>query len=113
MLEKFSSQYYIGRMYIEPQREQDAEYGHIGQAAYDAIRDAIYGGTLTEPPLVMKVDNKHILLKPSDDVPQDTVQIAQETIDDSSITNPPSLEEVFFPTKEAIKQFHDFGFIQD
>lgn len=110
MLEKLSSQYYIGRLYVEPLRANDAEYGRIRQDAYDAIRRELYGKTLVEPPLVMKIETKHILLKPATNVPQHTAKIAKKTLEDLSIKNPPSLEEVFFPTKEAIERFNSMGF---
>lgn len=110
MLEKLSSQYYIGRMYVEPLVQPDTEYGLIRQDAYDKISRELYGETLLEPPLVIKIENKHILLKPDVDVPQHTAQIARKTLEDMNIKNPPSLEEVFFPTKKAIERFNSMGF---
>lgn len=110
MLEQLSSQYYIGRVYIEP-LYADEEYGQLNNGDYTKIKQQIYGKTIQQPPLMMKLENQHLLLKPSESVPKDTIQISEEAIEQSTLTSVPSLEEVFFPTKEAVEKFKKVGFL--
>lgn len=108
-LEKFSSQYYMARVYISSHR--DGEAGKIYQAGYDNIREQVYGPTVVEPPLIIKIEGRHIQVQPASDTPSDTISLPKKVIEKLSISNPPSLEEVFFPTSEAIKQLDKMGYI--
>lgn len=109
MLTKFSSEYYIGEVYVAP-IDEPAEFGRIGQEEYDAIRREVYGPTLLEPPIVMKLENKYIQLKPDDSSATQTAELPQGLLDELEIFDVPSIEQVMFPTQEAIERFDKMGF---
>jgi len=112
MIEKLSSQYYVGQLYIEPTTES-VNYGFIGREDYEKLKEELYGETLLEPPLVMKVEKQYIRLKPSETVPHHSTQIPKTDINAANIETVPSLEEVLFPTKKAVEQFNKMGFIPE
>lgn len=96
-------------MYVAP-LDEAAEFGRISQEDYDEIRREIYGKTVLEPPLVIKIENKYIQLKPVEGNPHQTAELPRAIIDELGIQGLPSLEQVMFPTKEAIERFDQMGF---
>lgn len=111
MITKFSSDYYLGSLYVEPLGgETTQEGGRIAKQDYDKIVSQTYGETILEAPLVIKIDNHYIALTPSTSSPSKTVKLPQETLDELEITNPPELTEILFPTKEAVKRFDKMGY---
>lgn len=112
MLDKLSAQYYIGQLYIEPS-EVDEGCGFVHPSVYDDLVNKIYQGpTVGNPTVLIKLKTTYIPLKSKADVPTETIQVPDRIIDDElAPVMLPSLEEVLFPTKQALEQLDEIGFI--
>jgi hypothetical protein len=95
MFEAYSSGYYLGRLYVEPTDDDRAvmqadQHEHVNRQLYADGE----GVERLDWPLVMKVGTGHFAVHPDDGVPEDTLAVPEQLLDDSRMRNPPSLREV-------------------
>ncbi|GAB3418600.1 DUF5802 family protein [Haloparvum alkalitolerans] len=83
MFERFSSGYYLGKLYVEP---HDGDRAVIRRADHERVNEQLYatgeGVERLDAPLVMKLDRSHIPVAGDDDVPTGTLAVPQELADD-------------------------------
>ena len=104
MFERFSSGYYLGRLYVQPgQRERAA----IARAAHEQVTEQLYtdeGITRTDLPVVMKLGTTHFPVTGAESVPADTLAVPESLVEETDIRNPPTLSEVFLAKAERARQ---------
>ncbi|WP_135823917.1 DUF5802 family protein [Halorussus ruber] len=105
MFEEFSSGYYLGRLYVEPYRgEQPA----MRREQHERINEQLYasgdGIERLDTPLVMKVDNRHVAVHGDEGVPEGTLALPEDLLDDTRIRNPPTLKEVLLAKADRASQ---------
>jgi hypothetical protein len=104
MFERFSSGYYLGRLYVEPGRDRGAA---IARAQHEQVNEQLYTGEgveRTDLPLVMKLGNTHFTVGGEDDVPADTLVVPERVVEETDIRNPPALREVFLAKADRARQ---------
>ena len=83
MFERFSSGYYLGRLYIEP---HDSEAAMIQRVDHERVNEQLYatgdGVERLDYPLVMKLDGTHFPVHGDDDVPAGTLVVPSDVADD-------------------------------
>lgn len=105
MFEQFSRAYYLGRLYVEP---RDDAVARMCQDQHRRVAEQLYE-TDDEPapgdrPLVMKLGTRHFPVHGETDVPADTLSVPPTVLDDTDVTNPPSLREVLLATADRAAQ---------
>lgn len=102
MFERFSKGYYLGRLYVEP-HDGDRAVMHRGQ--HETVNEQLYaegeGVERLDRPLVMKVGNAHVPVLGDEGVPERTLALPPETIENAGIRNPPTLSEVLLAKREV------------
>jgi hypothetical protein len=104
MFERFSSGYYLGRLYVEP---DGAGRAAISRAQHEQVNEQLYTGEgveRTDLPLVMKLGNTHFTVGGGDDVPADTLVVPESLVEETDIRNPPALREVFLAKADRARQ---------
>jgi len=105
MFEEFSSGYYLGRLYVEP---HDGEQPAMRREQHERINEQLYasgdGIERLDSPLVMKVDNRHVAVHGDDAVPEGTLALPADLLDDTHIRNPPTLKEVLLAKADRAVQ---------
>jgi hypothetical protein len=104
MFERFSSGYYLGRLYVEP---GDGEQAAIARAQHEQVSEQLYAGEgveRTDHPLVMKLGNTHFTVGGEADVPADTLVVPDQVVEETDIRNPPTLREVFLAKADRARQ---------
>jgi len=95
MFERFSSEYYLGRLYVEP---RDVEAAAMCRAQHERVNRQLYasgeGVERLDLPLVMKLGPQHIAVHGEDGIPQDTLAVPETLLENADIRNPPTLKEV-------------------
>lgn len=83
MFERFSSGYYVGKLYVEP---HDGDRAVIQQADHERVNEQLYatgdGVERVDAPLVMKLDEGHLPVGGDEDVPTGTLAVPQAIADD-------------------------------
>jgi hypothetical protein len=95
MFERFSSGYYLGRLYVEPGETaqpaiSQAQHEHLVQQLYASDR----GIERLDLPLVMKVGQQHLPVHGAEGVPADTLAVPEPVLAETTVENPPTLREV-------------------
>lgn len=105
MFEQFSDGYYLGRLYVEPTAHECAT---MCRAQHRQVNEQLYadseGIERLDTPLVMKLDQHHLAVHGNEDVPADTLAVPEELLTETTIQNPPSLQEVFLAKAERATQ---------
>jgi len=104
MFERFSSGYYLGRLYVEPDEGGRAA---ISRAQHERVNEQLYTGDgveRTDLPLVMKLGNTHFTVGGGADVPADTLVVPESLVEETDIRNPPALREVFLAKADRARQ---------
>lgn len=104
MFERFSSGYYLGRMYVRPgERDRPA----MSRAAHEQVTEQLYTGEgveRTDLPLVMKLGTTHFTVTGAREVPADTLAVPESLVEETDIRNPPTLSEVFLAKADRARQ---------
>lgn len=105
MFEEFSRGYYLGRLYVQPADREDAvidreQHEHVNRELY-ASGDGL---ERLDAPLVMKVHEQHVPVHGESGVPRDTLLLPREVLDDTRVSNPPALTEVFLAKADRARQ---------
>jgi hypothetical protein len=95
MFERFSSGYYLGRLYVEPgETEQPAmcrdQHEHLVEQLYATGT----GVERLDRPLVMKLGQQHLPVHGAAGVPADTLAVPEPVLAETAVENPPTLREV-------------------
>ncbi|WP_263017523.1 DUF5802 family protein [Natronobiforma cellulositropha] len=105
MFEVFSRSYYLGRLYVTP---TDGDHAVMHSEQHERVNEELYTtGEGVEPldaPLVMKLESAHFAVHGDDAVPTNTLAVPRGLLEGTSISNPPSLEEVFLARRERARQ---------
>ena len=105
MFERFSSGYYLGRLYVTP---GEGETAAISREQHEQVNEQLYadgeGVERLDRPLVMKVDERHFPVTGAEGVPQDTLALPQSVLDDTRVSNPPTLREVLLAKADRAEQ---------
>jgi hypothetical protein len=95
MFEAYSSGYYLGRLYVEP---HDGDRAAMQTQQHEHVNRQLYadgeGVERLDWPLVMKLDTSHFAVHPDDRIPEDTLAVPEDALDDVRVRNPPTLREV-------------------
>ncbi len=110
MFEVFSRSYYLGRLYVTP---TDEDRAFMQRSQHERINDAVYttgeGIERLDTPLVMKLESGHFAVHGDDGVPENTLAVPEPLLEETRITNPPSLREVFLARRERAQQLLDYA----
>mgnify|MGYP006896938308 CR=1 FL=1 len=105
MFEEFSTGYYLGRLYVEP---YDGERAVMRRDQHEQINEQLYasgeGIERLDGPLVMKVDNRHVAVRGEDGIPEGTLALPEDVLDDARVRNPPALKEVLLAKADRAAQ---------
>lgn len=84
MFERFTSEYYLGRFYVEP---RDCDRAVIQRADHERVNEELYatgdGVERLDSPLVMKLEGRHFPVHPDDGVPHGTLALPRRLADRS------------------------------
>ena len=110
MFEAFSSGYYLGRLYVEPASGGRAA---INRDHHELVNEQLYttdeGVSRTDLPLVMKLGAAHLTVHGEEGVPERTLAVPEELLDDLDVSNPPTLEEVLLAKRDHAARLLDIG----
>lgn len=105
MFEEFSSGYYLGRLYVEP---YDGEQAVMRRDQHEQINEQLYatgeGIERLDSPLVMKVDRHHLAVQGEEGIPEGTLALPEDLIEDTAVRNPPTLKEVLLAKADRAAQ---------
>ncbi|MFB6152215.1 MAG: DUF5802 family protein [Haloarculaceae archaeon] len=104
MFERFSSGYYLGRLYVEP---REGDRAAIARAQHEQVNEQLYadeGVSRTDRPLVMKLGTTHFAVTGEPSVPADTLAVPERLLDETTVRNPPTLSEVFLAKADRARQ---------
>ncbi|WP_247009953.1 DUF5802 family protein [Halorientalis litorea] len=105
MFEPFSRGYYLGRVYVEP---TDRDRPAMCRAQHERVNEQLYtsgeGIERTDTPLVMKLDTTHFPVTGDERVPQDTLAVPRDLLEETRVRNPPTLREVLLATADRAER---------
>lgn len=110
MFEPFSSGYYLGRLYVEPAPGDEAV---LQRRQHESVNKELYatgeGIERLDTPLVMKLHERHFPVHAGESVPERTLAVPEELLEDTRIENPPELTEVLLAKADHAKRLVEFG----
>ena len=99
MFERFSSGYYLGRLYVEP---TDGPHATISQRTYESVTEDLYG---EQQPLVVKLGQTHLAVRGEAGVPARTLSMPATGLDAAGIDNPPTLSAVLLAKADVASRY--------
>ncbi|WP_049969603.1 DUF5802 family protein [Haladaptatus cibarius] len=109
MFESFSSGYYLGRLYVEP---SGADHAVMSRDDHERVNQALYasgdGVERIDWPLVMKIDQQHFSVHGEAGVPDQTLVVPDDLLENTRIRNPPELKEVLLAKADRVEQLLQF-----
>lgn len=109
MFEQFSEGYYLGRLYVEPNSQECAT---MCRAQHEQVNKQLYadesGISRLDQPLVMKLGSHHLAVHGDEHVPADTLAVPESVLSETTVQNPPSLQEVFLAKADRAAQLLEF-----
>lgn len=100
MFERFSSGYYLGRLYVEP---TEAETPAMCRRQHEQVNEQLYDEDGSPPP-VMKLDTHHFRVTGEAGVPRDTLAVPRALLADTRVRNPPALTTVLLAKAGRARQ---------
>lgn len=105
MFERLSSGYYVGQLYVESTETEHARMQHDQHEQANAEVYATDDGiNRLDLPLVMKLDTVHFPVFAHEAVPEDTLELPDPILAETTVENPPALCEVLLATAERAGQ---------
>jgi hypothetical protein len=105
MFERFSSGYYLGRLYVTPGESDTAA---ISREQHERVNEQLYatgeGVERLDRPLVMKVDERPFPVTGAEGVPEDTLAVPRSVLEATRIDTPPALPEVLLAKADRAQQ---------
>jgi len=111
MFERFSSGYYLGRLYVEPHDDDDGR-AVMHREQHERVVEQLYDDDATGP-LVMKIGSTHVSVHGADGVPGRTVALPEGLLPATGVENPPALSEVLLAKADRAAQLLEFGSVAD
>ena len=108
MFERFSSGYYLGRLYVEP---HESERAVMQQAEHERVSEQLYDDADGPEPLVMKVGSTHLPVHGAGGVPGRTLALPESVLPAAGVENPPALSEVLLAKADRAAQLLDLGLV--
>ncbi|MFB6134761.1 MAG: DUF5802 family protein [Halanaeroarchaeum sp.] len=110
MFEPFSSGYYLGRLVVEPTR---AERAAMQRRQHERVNEQLYaegeGVERLDSPLVMKLDETHLLVDGAEDVPEGTLLVPRPVLEETRIENPPAVSDVLLAKAHHADRLRSYG----
>lgn len=107
MFERFSDGYYLGRLYVKPTTEAQAQ---MCAAQHERVNEQLYDeNEVTARPLVMKLGTHHLAVHGDERVPADTLSVPESVLSETTVWNPPTLQEVLLAEAERANQLLGLG----
>jgi len=115
MFEQFSGGYYLGRLYVEPYEGDRPAMSRLDHervarqlyrppdAASASVADPVADGTR---PLVMKLGTRHLAVRGRDEVPDRTLAVPLDLVDDDAL---PDLREVLLAKAPQAERLIELG----
>lgn len=104
MFERFSSGYYLGRLYVEP---YDGARAVMQHEQHERVNDQLYDDY--DGPLVMKIGSAHVPVHGATDVPGRTIGLPADVLPAAGVENPPALREVLLAKADRAAQLLGVG----
>ena len=105
MFERFSRGYYLGRLYVEPTTEPTAA---MSKRQHERVNGQLYANRDSvkrlDTPLVMKLETTHFPVLGDEGMPADTLAVPESVLDETTVRNPPSLQEVLLAKADRAAQ---------
>jgi len=110
MFERFSSGYYLGRLYVEP---SGGDRATMCRSQHERVNEQLYAdGTGIERldrPLMMKVGPTHFTVHGEENVPADTLALPEALLEETNVRNPPTFTEVLLAKADRASQLLEFS----
>ncbi|WP_435126087.1 DUF5802 family protein [Halobaculum sp. D14] len=110
MFERFSTGYYLGRLYVQP---RDTDSAAIKRADHERVNEQLYatgeGVERLDSPLVMKLGTKHFPVVGDDDVPTGTLTVPRETVPEDLAYELPGRREVFLANPDRADELLQYA----
>lgn len=108
MFERFSDGYYLGRLYVEP---TSAAHTQMCAAQHERVNEQLYDDEAeqTDRPLVMKLGAHHLAVHGDKRVPADTLSVPESVLSETTVRNPPTLQEVLLAEADRATQLLGLG----
>lgn len=104
MFEEFSNSYYIGRMFVT----RGDDYAAIQQSQLEELNDTYFVDdepiARLDQPVVMKLGPHHFPVLGDEGIPEDTLALPDDLLEEAAVTNPPSLEGVLLAKADRASQ---------
>jgi len=105
MFEQFSRGYYLGRLYVEPSHDDRAT---MCRQQHEFVNEQLYADRTEidrlDRPLVMKLGSTHLTVHAEEGVPADTLSVPESLLDETTVRNPPTLQEVLLAKADRASQ---------
>ncbi len=107
MFERFSDGYYLGRLYVEP---TTADCAQMCATQHERVNEQLYAeDDQTDRPLVMKLGSHHLAVHGDERVPADTLSVPESVLAETTVRNPPTLQEVLLAEADRATQLLGLG----
>ena len=106
MFERFSSGYYLGRLYVQPHDDGRAV---MHREQHERVVEQLYDDAGGPEPLVMKIGSTHVPVHGAEGVPGRTVALPESVLPATGVENPPALSEVLLAKADRAAQLLDFS----
>lgn len=99
MFEQFTSEYYLGELYVQP---RDTDRAVIRRADQERVNEQLYDKETArlDAPLVMKVGTRHFPVVGDEDVPTGTLQLPRSVVPEDLKFRVPGRQEVLLATPD-------------
>lgn len=108
MFEQFTSEYYLGELYVQPRDEPRAA---IRQADQERVNEQLYEAETArlDAPLVMKIGTKHIPVTGDEDLPSGTLAVPRESVPEDLKFRVPGRQEVLLATPDRAGELLEYA----
>lgn len=110
MFERFSQSYYLGRLYVTPAENDRVT---MDRTQHERVNEQLYasgdGVERLDTPLVMKLDAQHFPVHGNESIPANTLAVPESVLENTDISNPPALSEVFLANRDRARQLLQFA----
>lgn len=110
MFERFSRSYYLGRLYVTPAENDRVT---MDRTQHERVNEQLYasgdGVERLDTPLVMKLDAQHFPVHGNESIPANTLAVPDSVLENTDISNPPTVSEVFLANRDRARQLLQFA----
>lgn len=99
MFEQFTTEYYLGELYVQP---RETERAAIKRADQERVNEQLYEDETArlDAPLVMKVGTKHFPVVGEEDLPSGTLAVPHGSVPEDLKYRVPGRQEVLLATPD-------------